>query len=75
MVWYIHVNRNIINSNTKYGTNDPAVRVQRGKRGKAVLCHRVKMKDAELIYSAHNPILTCGARMVIVTENEPEILE
>lgn len=74
-MYYIHVNRNKIFSNLKHGQNDPPVRVQKGKYGKPVYCRKVKFTDGEMIYSPHEPILPCGARLVIATENEPEVIE
>jgi hypothetical protein len=73
-VWYVHVNRNTINSNTKNGTCVPAVRFQRGKYGKPVYANRVKFTEGELVYSPHEPLLPCGARMVIHTPNQPEVI-
>jgi hypothetical protein len=74
-VYYVHVNRNKINANTKNGTNEPAVRFQKGKYGKATYAHRVAFTEGELIYSPHKPLLPCGARMVIQTPNEPKVIE
>lgn len=74
-MYYVHVNRNTINKNTKYGTTEPAVRFQKGKYGKSVYANRVHFTDGELIYSPHKPLLPCGARMVIQTPNEPTVLE
>ena len=74
-MYYVHVNRNVINSNTKHGKNEPAVRYQKGRYGKPIYAHRVRFTEGELIYSAHEPLLPCGARMVIQTENEPIVIE
>jgi hypothetical protein len=73
-MYYVHVNRNTINSNTKNGTSEPAVRFQKGKYGKAVYANRVRFKEGELLYSPHKPLLPCGARMVIATPHKPEII-
>lgn len=74
-MYYIHVNRNTIDSNRKHGKNDPVIKFQKGKYGKATYAHRVKIKDGEVLYSAHEPILPCGARLVIISEERPEVLE
>lgn len=74
-MYYVHVNRNVINSNTKNGTDHPAVRYQKGKYGKAVYAKRVRFTEGEMIYSPHEPLLPCGARMVIQTPNKPEVIE
>ena len=73
--WFVHVNKNVIAINRKNGKSDPAIRMQKGKYGKPIYAHRVKIKDAEVIYSPHEPLLPCGARMVIKTETQPEIIE
>jgi hypothetical protein len=74
MTWFVHVNKNTIASNRKHGTADAAIRIQRGRHGKSVYCNRVRIKDAEFIYSPNDPLLPCGARMVLTTEIEPEII-
>jgi hypothetical protein len=74
-VYYVHVNKNVIASNRKHGKSDPAVRVQKGKYGKPIYAFRVRFQDGEMIYSPDKPILPCGARMVIQTEHDVEILE
>jgi len=69
-ITYVHVNRNIIASNAKHGRLRPPVRYQRGKYGKPVYCHEVEISGpSRMIYSAHEPILPCGARLVIATES------
>lgn len=73
MTYYIHVNRNKIDSNRKHGTNEPVIKFHKGKYGKATYAHKVKIKEGELVYSPHEPLLPCGARLVILTEIEPEI--
>ena len=75
MTYYVHINRNTINSNRKNGTALPAVRIQKGKRGRATYAHRVRFRDGEVVYKPDgDPILPCGARLVIVTEHKPEVL-
>lgn len=75
MTTYIHVNRNTIASNAKHGTDKPAVRFQKGKYGKATYCHEVLINGpSRVIYSPHEHLLPCGARLVIATEAEVEII-
>lgn len=74
MTTYIHVNRNTINSNTKNGTNLPAVRVQDGRH--SLYAHEVEiMGPSRVIYSPHAPLLPCGARLVIATEAEVRVIK
>lgn len=71
--YYTHVNRGVIDSNRKHGTNEPAVSVRRGKSGKAWYAHEVELPaGSRMIYSAHEPLLRCGARLVIVSAEEPK---
>lgn len=75
-MYYIHVNKNIIFKNGKHGTNDPAVRFQKGKYGKSVYCHELNIEGpSRIIYSPHEPILPCGAKLVIETEFKPTIIK
>ena len=75
MTFYTHINRNIINSNRDRGENLPPVRFQKGKYGKATYAHEVRIPGpSSVIYSPHDPILPCGARMVIVSEDEPVVV-
>lgn len=76
MTYYVHINKNTIASNRKHGRKNPAVRIQKGKRGKPTYAYRVRFRDGEMIYQPFGePILPCGARMVIATEHEPEVIE
>lgn len=75
MTFFTHVNRGQIDSNRKNGTNEPVVRYQRGKYGKATYAHEVEIPGpSRVIYSPHEPILPCGARMVIASEVEPKVI-
>lgn len=76
MTYYVHVNKNTIASNRKHGKKDPAVRIQKGRRGKPVYAYRVQFSDAVIEYKPDGePLLPCGARLVIATEKEPIILD
>lgn len=74
-MYYTHINRNIIDSNRKNGTNNPPVRFQRGKYGKPTYAMEVELPaGSKVIYDPHGHILPCGARLVIVSEKEPKIV-
>lgn len=78
MTYYTHINRGVIDSNRKHGTDLPAVRFQKGKYGKAVYAHRVRFTGGgEVVQSKRGepPLLPCGARLVIVTQEKPEVVE
>ena len=70
---FIHVNQHRIRSNLKHGTNDPVITVKEGRKN--TYGHSVKINGpSEVIYGGNDkPILSCGARVVIVTEAEVDI--
>lgn len=70
---YIHVNQHKIRANKKNGTNDPVITVKEGRKN--TYGHSVRINGpSEVIYGGNDkPILSCGARVVIVTESEVEI--
>lgn len=72
---YIHVNQHVIRSNKKHGTSDPVITVKQGTKN--TYCSRVKvLGPSEVIYGGNEkPLLSCGARVVIKTESEVEIIE
>ena len=72
---YIHVNQHIIRSNKKHGTADPVITVKQGTKN--TYCSRVKvLGPSEVIYGGNEkPLLSCGARVVIQTESEVEIIK
>lgn len=75
-MWYIHVNKQTIAKNRKHGTTLPAVRFQKGKSGKPVYANRVRFGSGEIVYKPSGPpLLKCGARLVIITDEEPIVLE
>lgn len=74
-MYYTHVNRNVIDSNRKHGRNDPPVRFQKGKYGKAVYAHEVEFPaGGRVVYDHEGRILPCGARLVIVSKEEPKVV-
>lgn len=72
---YIHVNQHIIRRNKKNGTNEPVITIKQGRKN--VYCHQVAiLGPSKVIYGGNDrPILSCGARVVIETEAEVEIME
>lgn len=74
-MWYTHVNRNTIASNAKNGTSVPAVRLQEGLYGKPEYCFEVEFPaGARMVYSPQEPILKCGAKLAILSEEKPTII-
>lgn len=73
--WYVHVDRGVIDANRKHGRNDPPVTVRRGKRGRSTKHFEVGLPaGSRMIYSPHEPVLSCGARLVVVCPTEPEYI-
>ena len=74
MKTYIHVNQHVIRANKKTGADDPVITVKQGRKN--TYCNRVKINGpSEVVYSGNGePILSCGARVVVVTESPVEII-
>jgi hypothetical protein len=74
-ITYIHVNQHMIRSNKKNERNDPVITVKQGSKN--TYCHRVAINGpSEVVYGGSGkPILPCGARVVIKTQAEVEILD
>jgi hypothetical protein len=72
---YIHVNQHVIRSNKKNERNDPVITVKQGSKN--VYCHQVAiLGPSKVVYGGNDrPLLNCGARVVIETESEVEVLE
>lgn len=72
---FIHVNQHVIRANKKNGTNDPVITIKEGRKN--TYCSRVRiLGPSEVIYSGNDkPLLPCGARVVILTEGDIEIVE
>ena len=71
---YIHVNQHKIRANKKHGTDEPVITIKEGRKN--TYCHEVKINgDSVVRYGGiDKPILSCGARVVIETEADVEIL-
>ena len=84
--FFTHINRGVIDANTKRqkadptAAIDPPVTYRKGKHGKGVYGNEIAIYDdqgnevARVVYSPDKPLLPCGARMVIVSENEPKVI-
>lgn len=76
MTTYITINKHVIAANAKHGGDEPPIRISKGKSGKPVYANRVKINGpSEIIYDPAQPILKCGARVVIATEADVEVVE
>lgn len=72
-MFYVHINRGIIDSNRKNGTNNAPITIKQGKRGQSRTAHEIHITNGVIRYD-RDPILPCGARVVIETEIEPVIV-
>jgi hypothetical protein len=64
----IHINRNVIQYNSKHGTNLPVCRVSDGKKtayGRGVEI----LGPSRMVYDPENP-LSCGAKLWIETDSD-----
>jgi hypothetical protein len=74
MKTYIHVNQHKIKSNLKNKTKEPVITVKQGSKN--TYCKEVKLLGpSSVIYDDEKPILSCGARVVIYTESNVEIIK
>ena len=68
----IHINRNIIQQNTKHDREEPVCRVE--KDGKVRYCMEVEIKGpSHMIYSPKKP-RPCGAKLWIETYADVELI-
>ena len=75
MKTYIHVNQHKIRANKKHGTNEPVITVKKGREN--TYCHEVEvLSPSTIMYGGNDkPILSCGARVVIMTESEVKVIK
>lgn len=68
-MFYTHINRNLV------GKREPVVRFQKGKYGEPTYAFEVELPaGSRVIYSPDEPILPCGARLVIASEEAPRVI-
>ena len=72
---YIHVNQHVIRANKKNNTKDPVITIKQGKSN--IYCHEVNiLGPSRVVYGGNEkPLLSCGARVVIETEAEVEVIK
>jgi len=69
------VNQHVIRANKKYGRNDPVITIKQGSKN--TYCHQVAiLGPSKVIYGGNDkPILNCGARVVVETESDVEVIK
>ena len=72
---YINVNQHKIRSNKKNGTNEPVITIKKGTKN--TYCHEVKiLGPSSVVYGGNDkPLLSCGARVVVLTEADVEVVK
>lgn len=72
MTTIIHINRNIIQANSKHNKSEPVVRVE--QNGVVTYCMEVDIKGpSRMVYRPDKP-RKCGAKLWIETEAEVEMI-
>lgn len=75
MTWFVNINKHVISRNAREKTEDPPVRISKGKTGPGIYCHEVELPaGSRVVYSPSRPILKCGARLVIECPTEPKVI-
>lgn len=71
---YIHVNQHVIRQNKKTGENKPVITIKEGKKN--TYCQGVRiLGPSEVIYSGNDStLLSCGARVAVITDSDIEII-
>lgn len=73
---YIHVNQHNVRSNKTKGSDLPVITIKKGKTN--TYCNEVEiLGPSRVVYCGNGdkrPILSCGARVVIETESEINII-
>lgn len=75
---FIHVNQHHIRSNKTKGTDLPVITIKQGRTN--TYCNEVEiLGPSRIVYGGDGcdakPILSCGARVVIETESEINIIK
>jgi hypothetical protein len=68
---YVSINGHKIRSNSKHGFRDPPIRIAKSRSdSKPVYASAVEIiGSSKLIYNPDEPIMKCGARMVLVCDD------
>ena len=74
MKTYIHVNQHVIRANKNNNENNPVLTIKQGRKN--TYCHEVDIKGpSKVVYSGNDKtLLSCGARVAVLTESEIEVI-
>lgn len=72
---YVSINGHVIRSNLKHGKDQPPIRIvkSRGDR-KPRYAHEIEIEGSCRIVYKKEPVLSCGARVVLETSNEVKVI-
>lgn len=73
-MYYIHIDRGVIDANRKHGRDDPPVTVRRGKWGRSFKAHEIELPAGTRVIYNGSVQLGCGARCVIASPVEPVVI-
>jgi hypothetical protein len=80
-ITWIHVNKNRILSRLKGNTDQPVIRVQKGRYGQAVYGEEIGIYDSQgnevarfISEFGDKPLLPCGARVAVRTDLEVRVI-
>ncbi len=72
---FVSVNKQTIARNARHGEKNPPIRIARGKSGKPSYAHEIRVSGpCRLVYDSEKPLLKCGARLVLVTDGDVEVI-
>ena len=74
--FYIHINQWIIkkNKNLPPDAQHPPITIKKGKHRKVDEAFEIEIiGDSKLEYNPHEPILSCGARLVLICNDYKKI--
>lgn len=65
---YVTINGHVIRKNAVTGSREPPIRIAKSQRDKKpCYAHKIEISGpSQLIYSAGEPIMGCGARLVLI---------
>lgn len=74
--WYVHISQTRLRANLRNQTDEPVIRMQRGRYGQPEYAKRLKFSKGVILQAPYGkPLLPCGARLVIECDEKPEVLE
>lgn len=72
-MWYVHVNQHVIRKNIRAKDKEPPISIRKGKSGPANYVYQCELPAGSvMVYSPDEPLLSCGARLVIECPEEPK---